>query len=162
MKSCELIVSYVHETLLLGAILATVCKIGCIIYLHGHIGVGKSVICKGFLRKLGYTGHINSPTYNLIQSYLFTNKYVCHFDFYRLTSSEEVECIGIEEYFNNNTICLIEWPKKMLESVIPKADVMLTINYFDLKESRKITMRSGSALGDEILDAFLKCWKLYT
>lgn len=34
-----------------------------------------------------------------------------HFDLYRLKFKEELSSIGFENYVNQNSICLIEWPE---------------------------------------------------
>ncbi|WP_420021885.1 tRNA (adenosine(37)-N6)-threonylcarbamoyltransferase complex ATPase subunit type 1 TsaE [Blochmannia endosymbiont of Camponotus nipponensis] len=149
------------ETLLLGATLATVCAPGCVIYLNGYVGSGKSVFCKGFLNELGHIGHVNSPTYTLIESYTLARWYVFHCDFYRLNSSEDLECMGIRDYFDGRAICLIEWPKKGM-GMLPTEDISVTINYHEHKESRQVIIESFSNLGHSMLDALLVYWKLDT
>ncbi|URJ29356.1 tRNA (adenosine(37)-N6)-threonylcarbamoyltransferase complex ATPase subunit type 1 TsaE [Blochmannia endosymbiont of Camponotus modoc] len=161
MKKCVLVLSDELKTLSLGATLASFCVQGCVIYLNGHVGSGKSVFCKGFLHALGHNGHIHSPTYTLIESYVLTHWRVCHFDFYRLISSEELEYMGIRDYFDGRTVCLIEWPKQGM-GILPQEDISVTINYHDRKESRQVIIESFSNLGHKMLDALLECWKLDT
>ncbi|WP_331828469.1 tRNA (adenosine(37)-N6)-threonylcarbamoyltransferase complex ATPase subunit type 1 TsaE [Candidatus Blochmannia sp. SNP] len=160
MKKCVLMLSDESKTLLLGAILASVCIRSCVIYLNGYVGSGKSVLCKGFLHALGHVGHINSPTYTLIESYILTHWNVCHFDFYRLTSSEELEYMGIRDYFDGQTVCLIEWPKQGME-ILPTEDISVTMNYHDCEKSRKVVIKSFSNLGHRMLDDLLAYWKLH-
>lgn len=160
-KKYVLVLSDELKTLSLGAALASVCAQGCVIYLHGYVGSGKSVLCKGFLHALGHIGYIKSPTYTLIESYILTHWHVCHFDFYRVISLEELEYMGIRDYFDGHTICLIEWPKKGI-GILPKEDISVTINYHDRIESRKVIIESFSNLGHKMCDALLECWKLGT
>lgn len=159
MRKCVLMLSDESKTLLLGAMLASVCVRSCVIYLNGDVGSGKSVFCKGFLNALGHVGHINSPTYTLVESYILTYWHVCHFDFYRLISSEELEYMGIRDYFDENTIFLIEWPKQGM-GILPTEDISVTINYYDCKKSRKVIIESSSHLGHRMIDDLSAYWKL--
>ncbi|URJ30631.1 tRNA (adenosine(37)-N6)-threonylcarbamoyltransferase complex ATPase subunit type 1 TsaE [Candidatus Blochmannia vicinus (nom. nud.)] len=160
MKKYVLTLSDESKTLLLGAALASVCVRSCVVYLNGYVGSGKSVFCKGFLHALGHVGHINSPTYTLIESYILTHWHVYHFDFYRLTSSEELEYMGIRDYFDGHAVCLIEWPKQGM-GFLPTEDIAVTMNYHDCKESRKVVIESFSNLGHRMLDDLLAYWKLH-
>ncbi|URJ31379.1 tRNA (adenosine(37)-N6)-threonylcarbamoyltransferase complex ATPase subunit type 1 TsaE [Blochmannia endosymbiont of Camponotus sp.] len=160
MKRYVLTLSDESKTLLLGATLASVCTRSCVVYLNGYVGSGKSVFCKGFLHALGHVGHINSPTYTLIESYILTHWRVYHFDFYRLTSSEELEYMGIRDYFDGYAVFLIEWPKKGM-GFLPTEDIAVTMNYHDCTESRKVVIESFSNLGHRMLDDLLAYWKLH-
>lgn len=151
----------VSKTMLLGATLASVCMKGCVIYLYGCIGVGKSMFFKGFLRKLGYVGHVNSPTYTLVESYFVNSWYVHHFDFYRLNSSEELEDMGFRDYFDKNSLCLIEWPKKFMK-IFLKEDIVVIINYDSVDLNvRKIVIKFISNLSKKMLSAALPYWNLF-
>lgn len=159
MKKYTFIFSEISKTILLSTILASVCIKGCIIYLYGGVGVGKSVFCREFLRALGYTGSINSPTYTLIESYAINNWYIHHFDFYRLNFSEEFENLGLRDYFDGNAVCLVEWPKSNMR-ILPTADISITINYYNSYiYSRKIIIRFISDIGNSMLQSGLPYWK---
>lgn len=85
----------------------------------GEMGVGKTTLIKEICKKLGVTDSISSPTFSLVNEYETSKKEkVFHFDFYRITDEEEALDMGIEEYFDNNDWCLIEWPKN-IENLLP-------------------------------------------
>ena len=106
----------------LGAELSAICDECCIIYLSGDLGAGKTTLVRGFLRKLGYQGTVKSPTYTIVESYLINGKEIYHFDLYRITNPDELEYIGIRDYFAKKAIFLIEWPERGV-GFLPKADI---------------------------------------
>jgi tRNA threonylcarbamoyladenosine biosynthesis protein TsaE len=97
-----------------------------LVFLHGDLGAGKTTLVRGLLRAAGVTGAIKSPTYAVIEEYSVAKRKIFHFDLYRLADAEELEWIGIDDYLNQNALCLIEWSCKG-EGVLPKADVNITL-----------------------------------
>lgn len=118
------------EMLELAGEYAKTLKANTVTFLHGNLGAGKTTFVKGVLRALGYTGNVKSPTYTLVETYEFTEFNVFHFDLYRLADPEELEWIGIRDYFDINSATFIEWPDKG-QGFLPKADNHIYIEYAD-------------------------------
>ncbi|HEX7416683.1 MAG TPA: tRNA (adenosine(37)-N6)-threonylcarbamoyltransferase complex ATPase subunit type 1 TsaE [Steroidobacteraceae bacterium] len=83
-----------------------------IVHLGGDLGSGKTTWVRGFLRALGITQHIKSPTYTLLERYEPASLVVVHLDLYRLHGPEELEPLGLRELYAPHHLWLIEWPDR--------------------------------------------------
>lgn len=113
--------------LALGASLADLLPGHGVITLEGDLGAGKTTLVRGLLRKLGHTGVVKSPTYTLVEPYRLDKRDIYHFDLYRLGSPDELEYMGFRDYFNERSLCLLEWPEKGGDFV-PSADMAVYIS----------------------------------
>ncbi|NJM32372.1 MAG: tRNA (adenosine(37)-N6)-threonylcarbamoyltransferase complex ATPase subunit type 1 TsaE [Limnobacter sp.] len=123
-----------------------------VIFLSGPLGAGKSTLSRAFLREQGITGLVKSPTYSLVEPYTFSGYSIYHFDFYRFFDENEWEDSGFRDFFEENAICLVEWPEKA-KGVLPKPDLDIKLEYLQnpdsgLFESRRITLKAMSEQGE--------------
>lgn len=140
------------ETEKLGGELAALVKTsdrGVTVFLDGDLGMGKTTLSRGVMRGLGHKGAVKSPTYTLVEPYEELEPPVYHFDLYRLGDPEELEYMGIRDYFSGQSFCLIEWPERG-KGVLPDPD--LEIHLERQGEGRSVVLRARSEFGASLLN----------
>ncbi|MBI5329044.1 MAG: tRNA (adenosine(37)-N6)-threonylcarbamoyltransferase complex ATPase subunit type 1 TsaE [Betaproteobacteria bacterium] len=115
-------------TLALGARLARGLTPGMAVWLSGDLGAGKTTLTRGLLRELGYEGRVKSPTYTLVELYGLSSFNLYHFDLYRFGSPDEWHEAGFREFFNDASVCLVEWPEKGGER-LPAPDLECRLDF---------------------------------
>lgn len=144
----ELDLSDAAATERFGGRLAACCGGGEVVFLNGDLGTGKTTLVRGFLKRLGYTGPVKSPTYTLVESYRPGHFDVHHLDLYRLADPEELEWIGIRDLLAGDAVCLIEWPGQG-RGILPQPDLMLALEY--RSEGRRLRLEASGSRGDKLL-----------
>ncbi|WP_347989291.1 tRNA (adenosine(37)-N6)-threonylcarbamoyltransferase complex ATPase subunit type 1 TsaE [Methylomonas sp. AM2-LC] len=119
-----------QETENLGSVLWRVLPSKALVFMYGELGTGKTTLMRGLLRAAGYQQVVRSPTYSLVEEYQLGDRSLFHFDLYRLSSPEELEWIGMDDYLQQNALCFIEWPQRGL-GFLPVADVEIHLQYHE-------------------------------
>ncbi len=142
-------VNNLNETITLSRKLANCCsqnRGSFIIYLIGDLGAGKTTMAQYFIKYFGFE-RVKSPTYSLVESYQNDEINIHHFDCYRLNDPEELEYIGMREYFLDGHIQLFEWPD-LGKGMIPNPDISISLSGKD--DKRKITITAHTDIGGKI------------
>ncbi len=133
----------------LGGELAKVLLPGTVLFLEGDLGMGKTTLARGIIQGFGHQGAVKSPTYTLVEPYELAGVAVYHFDLYRLGDPEELEYMGIRDYFGTNSISLVEWPARGV-GYLPEADIHMHIEVSG--HGRLISFEAGTDRGVECLE----------
>jgi len=122
-----------------------------LIYLQGELGSGKTTFVREWLRTLGVTGHIRSPSFTLIESYQTVKGTFHHLDLYRLIDPQELEFLGFRDYLLEG--CLIEWPTNA-ENYLPNPDLLISLSYSQCgTETREFKMQAFTTKGKHLIEA---------
>lgn len=147
----QLILHNETQTALLATKLAQACAGGGVIYLQGGLGAGKTTFSRSLLQALGHQGNVKSPTYTLVEPYQLPALEAYHFDLYRLHDPEELEFMGIRDYFVSGNLCLVEWPERGAP-LLPVPDLTLQLEVA-ADMTRTASLTATTALGQQMLNA---------
>ena len=125
----------------LGAALAALLPVAGLVTLEGPLGAGKTTLCRGLLRALGFSGRVRSPSYSLLESYELDDRRVLHLDLYRIKDPAELEYLGLREQFDSRTLLLVEWPQHGADQ-LPPAMLKIVLEYQELQRSARLSSTS--------------------
>ena len=97
-----------------------------VICLNGELGSGKTLFTKGFANAMGITD-VTSPTFNIIKEYNGELP-LYHMDVYRVEN--DIENLGIEEYYEKGGITIIEWAD-LIKDYLPEKRLDIKISIID-------------------------------
>ena len=121
-----------------------------VVFLEGGLGAGKSTLARAWLRRLGVTGAIRSPTYTLIERYPIPGGEAAHLDLYRLGDAAELDFLGLDALAAEATLWLVEWPERG-RGGLPAPDLRISLEMAGT--GRRATLVPGSAAGEAWLAA---------
>lgn len=79
---------------------------------HGPLGAGKTTFIKQLCLQKGVTSAVSSPTFSIINEYVYPGGSLYHIDLYRLKDEEEAMRAGVEDCLYSGKTCLVEWPER--------------------------------------------------
>lgn len=110
-----------------------------VVAFYGELGSGKTFMIKHICAALQAIEEPSSPSFTLINEYHSRHQFnIYHFDFYRLEHEAELANLGIEDFFYDNSICLIEWADR-IQKFLPQNRFDIFIRFIDQKpEAREV------------------------
>lgn len=144
-----------EQTRRLGSRLGALLQAGDVVCLEGPLGSGKTCFVQGIGRGMGVEEPITSPSFVLISEYRPRkgSPPLYHIDFYRLERPvAEAIGIGIEEYLDDDGVCVIEWADRARE-LLPEENLWVTFRYVG-PNHRNILMQAHGERYRELLRQF--------
>jgi tRNA threonylcarbamoyladenosine biosynthesis protein TsaE len=152
MKYLEIEIDSEAAMVSFGVRLAAAMSGGLALFLRGELGAGKTTLTRGIARGLGHEGAVKSPTYTLVEPYLELSTPLYHFDLYRLGDAEELEYMGIRDYFDSGAVIVVEWPERGGD-FLPVADLEIRLDVG--ARTRKLRLNAFSVAGEACIDALV-------
>lgn len=148
--------SSVEETLDFGHHLGELLKAGDVVALVGELGSGKTWLAKGIAFGLGVPEHeyVNSPAFDIVHEYSGVWP-VYHIDFYRLEALSPEDYLWLEEYFQGDGVCIIEWADKFIDRLVDNY-LRIELAYSDDSEEREIVVQAVGEQYHRILEGLKK------
>jgi tRNA threonylcarbamoyladenosine biosynthesis protein TsaE len=116
-----------EQTQLLGSYLGKLARKADVLLLTGELGAGKTCLVQGIARGLDAKEYAFSPSFVILRQY-HGRLPLYHIDFYRLDSLSEIACLGLEDYFYGDGVCVIEWAEKG-QQLLPEDNLFISMKY---------------------------------
>ena len=127
-----------EQTEKLGEMLGRILCAGDVVTLDGDLGAGKTTFSHGLARGLDIADVVSSPTFTIVNQYEGRLP-LAHFDWYRLETEEELDCLELEQVYGQNQVTLIEWADKFIDA-LPAERLSIRLEYGVNPGSRVIIM----------------------
>ena len=131
----EVVIRNEKDTERLAAEIAQALQPGDVLALIGDLGTGKTTLTKYIAKGLGIRDMITSPTFTIVSEYKDGRLPLYHFDVYRLEGQDQVFETGVEEYFDMDGVCIIEWAD-MIAEILPDRTKCIFMEYGEEEGTR--------------------------
>lgn len=107
---------------------------GDAVALTGTLGSGKTWLTKGIGIGLGVSSDevIISPSFSLVNEYL-GRCLLYHIDLYRLDKQNDVTLLGLDDYFHEKSVVVVEWAERA-PGIFPSGFIKIKIEILDDNE----------------------------
>jgi tRNA threonylcarbamoyladenosine biosynthesis protein TsaE len=158
MNKIELESHSAEQTQQLGYYLGQIAQPGNIFLLSGNLGSGKTCLTQGIARGMDIKSTVISPSFVLVREH-YGRMPLYHMDLYRLDNIEEIVNLGLEQYFEGDGLCVVEWAEKGI-TVFPAEHLLISMEYLT-ETDRKIVIQADTEDYNRLLDELkgkLKDW----
>jgi len=131
------------ETIEIGKRLGLILSGGDVVALSGTLGSGKTWLTKGIGLGFGIDPDevISSPSFSLVNEYEGRGLFY-HMDLYRLENLSDIMSVGLDDYFHDKSVVVIEWAERCPE-ILPDGYIDIKIDILGDNE-RLITIISDN------------------
>jgi tRNA threonylcarbamoyladenosine biosynthesis protein TsaE len=139
-----------EETTELGRRLAAELAPPTLVVLRGELGAGKTTLIKGIAEGFHAASqeNVTSPTFTLIYEYRGPGVNVYHVDLYRVDTQRELDTLGLDDLFGENSVVLIEWGEKFAR-FLRERDVEITIERLGENDRKIIFITEAQRHGEK-------------
>ena len=106
------------QTFLTGIALGKLAQAGDTLLLQGPLGTGKTRLTQGLTKGMGITASVTSPTFIIVNQYPGPLT-LYHIDLYRIENAAEAADLGLDDYFFDEGVCVVEWPDRAPAAMPP-------------------------------------------
>lgn len=122
---------------------------GAVVVLNGDLGAGKTTLSQSIGVGLGVEDYITSPTFALVNEYEGRLS-MYHMDFYRIEAVDELDDLGLDDYFYSDGVSVVEWGDR-IERFLPEERLELQIDKVSESE-RRVSARAFGKRYEELLE----------
>ena len=139
-----------------GRRLAALLEPNDVLSLSGDLGAGKTCLVQGIAAGLGITGHVASPTFNILlvhRGRLILN----HMDLYRLDRADQLEDIDFFATLESGGVTAIEWGDKFPASM-PADRLEIVLDRGEDDDDRVISLDGTGPRSAALARAWADSW----
>jgi tRNA threonylcarbamoyladenosine biosynthesis protein TsaE len=151
-QTCTLEADGVDQTRRIGQRIGANLEPGDVIALVGGLGAGKTQLAKGIAVGAGVpdSAEVNSPTFVIVNEYA-GRIYLYHIDAYRLSGSDELAALGLDEMVDGGGGVLIEWADRV-DSLLPADRLTIRLSVTG-PHRRRLELTAAGPASDRLLRA---------
>lgn len=136
-----------EETIALGEKIGSRLRGGDVIAFRGDLGAGKTTMTRGIAVGMGLPDEVTSPTFALLNEYREEGVTpLCHFDMYRIGSSDELDAVGFYDCLEQGCALAVEWSEN-IDDALPEGTVFVQLDRID-DSTRRITITGDERFED--------------
>ena len=144
----DLVAHSPEETQQVGRRLGEAARPGDVVLLIGDLGTGKTCLTQGIARGLGINDYVLSPSFVIVRE-LHGRLPLFHVDLYRLDRLEEMGDLGLDDYFYDGGVSVVEWAEKAM-GLMPPEHLRIDLAYVS-DTDRKLKLRPKGKRYDELI-----------
>ena len=149
MKTIKYILNSEKQTKEIAEKFSKAISLPLIVGLKGDLGVGKTAFIRSFIKLYNKDEKVKSPTFSLVEEYIYDKISIIHADLYRIKKNEKYY-LNFEDYQSKNSLILIEWINND-QKFMAYSDIIIDINILDKKNQREIIFYAFSEVGTKII-----------